>query len=51
LRSFKRQALHAVKLGLVHPITGEYMEWEQPLPVDMLDLLTALAKNDAEEEQ
>ncbi len=51
LRSFKRQALHAVKLGLVHPTTSEYIEWEQPLPVDMLDLLTALAKNDAEEEK
>jgi 23S rRNA pseudouridine1911/1915/1917 synthase len=50
LRGFKRQALHAAKLGLVHPTTGEYMEWEQPLPEDMLNLLAALAKNDAEEQ-
>jgi 23S rRNA pseudouridine1911/1915/1917 synthase len=50
LRSFKRQALHAAKLGLVHPTTGEYREWEQPLPEDMLNLLAALAKNDAEEQ-
>ncbi len=49
LRGFKRQALHAAKLGLVHPTTGEYMEWEQPLPEDMVVLLAALAKNDVEE--
>lgn len=49
LRSFKRQALHAAKLGLVHPTTGEYMEWEQPLPQDMLNLLAALTENDVEE--
>jgi 23S rRNA pseudouridine1911/1915/1917 synthase len=49
LRGFKRQALHAAKLGLVHPTTGEYMEWEQPLPEDMVNLLVALAKNDVEE--
>jgi 23S rRNA pseudouridine1911/1915/1917 synthase len=49
LRGFKRQALHAWKLGLVHPTTGEYMEWEQPLPEDMVVLLAALAKNDVDE--
>ena len=47
LRSFKRQALHAAKLGLVHPTTCEYLEWEQPLPDDMVNLLSALAENDA----
>jgi 23S rRNA pseudouridine1911/1915/1917 synthase len=35
----------------VHPTTGEYMEWEQPLPEDMVVLLAALAKNDVEEER
>lgn len=48
LRSFKRQALHAAKLGLDHPVTGEYMEWEQPLPEDMLQLLKALTENEQE---
>lgn len=42
LRNFKRQALHAAKLGLVHPQTEEYMEWEQVLPEDMADLVAAL---------
>jgi 23S rRNA pseudouridine1911/1915/1917 synthase len=46
LRNFKRQALHAAKLGLVHPMTDEYCEWEQPLPEDMASLLEALAENE-----
>jgi len=46
LRSFKRQALHAAKLGLQHPVTDEYLEWEQPLPEDMIRLLEALADNE-----
>lgn len=51
LRHFKRQALHAAKLGLIHPKTGEYLEWEQPLPEDMVLLLSVLAKNDADEQR
>ena len=46
LRSFKRQALHAAKLGLQHPVTDEYFEWEQPMPDDMTRLLAALAANE-----
>ncbi len=44
LRQFKRQALHAKRLGLVHPVTGEYMQWSTPLPEDMKELLNALKK-------
>ena len=32
LESFKRQALHAARLRLAHPVTGKEMEWEAPLP-------------------
>ena len=46
LRGFKRQALHAAKLGLLHPATEEYLEWEQPLPDDMQRLIQALSDND-----
>jgi 23S rRNA pseudouridine1911/1915/1917 synthase len=46
LRSFKRQALHAGKLGLIHPRTGEYMEWQAPLPKD-ISILLATLKDDA----
>jgi 23S rRNA pseudouridine1911/1915/1917 synthase len=46
LRGFKRQALHAARLGLEHPVTGEYMEWEAPLPEDMQHLLAVLKIED-----
>jgi 23S rRNA pseudouridine1911/1915/1917 synthase len=42
LQQFSRQALHARRLGLIHPATGENMSWESPLPLDMQTLLTAL---------
>jgi len=42
LQSFRRQALHAARLALEHPKSGELMEWEAPLPADMVDLLEAL---------
>jgi 23S rRNA pseudouridine1911/1915/1917 synthase len=43
LASFKRQALHAARLKLVHPATKRTMAWEAPLPQDMAQLLAALA--------
>ncbi|MCK4493266.1 MAG: 23S rRNA pseudouridine(1911/1915/1917) synthase RluD [Methylococcales bacterium] len=46
LRCFKRQALHATKLGLVHPMTHETMQWEQAMPEDMRLLIAALAENE-----
>ena len=42
LRNFKRQALHARHLGLAHPLSGEFLRWEAPLPEDMQHLLEAL---------
>src|SRR5690606_29303519 len=42
LKSFPRQALHAAKLGLEHPSTGDYTEWTAPLPSDFQKLVTAL---------
>jgi 23S rRNA pseudouridine1911/1915/1917 synthase len=45
LRRFRRQALHALKLGLTHPESGEWMEWESPLPEDMQLLLEALRED------
>jgi len=42
LRAFRRQALHAEKLGLVHPTSGEYREWSAELPTDFSQLLEAL---------
>ena len=34
-----RQALHAMTLGFVHPVTGEEMYFTSPLPDDMAQLL------------
>ncbi len=42
---FPRQALHAEKLGLIHPVTQEFMQWECPLPPDFASLLHALREN------
>lgn len=45
LRGFRRQALHAARLGLEHPVTGEFMEWQAPLPEDMQQLLAVLRED------
>ena len=42
LRRFKRQALHATRLALTHPITGEALAFEVPPPRDFLELLDIL---------
>ncbi len=42
---FSRQALHAATLGFEHPVTGEWMRFEAPLPEDMEALLAALRGN------
>lgn len=42
--AFPRQALHAATLGFTHPVTGEDLSFESPLPADfarLLDLLRA----------
>jgi len=49
LRGFGRQALHATRLGLLHPSTGEYMEWEVPLPEDMQQLIEILRTDSNEQ--
>jgi 23S rRNA pseudouridine1911/1915/1917 synthase len=38
------QLLHAAVLGFNHPRTGEYMEFEAPLPKDFEDILELLRK-------
>ena len=45
LHSFGRQALHACKLGLAHPFSGEWMEWQADLPEDMASLLEQLRQD------
>jgi 23S rRNA pseudouridine1911/1915/1917 synthase len=38
MAGFARQALHAWKLGLTHPITSEPLNWTQVPPDDFLKL-------------
>ena len=45
LQLFKRQALHAAKLGLVHPQTEQEQSWEVPIPEDMQQLLQVIRDN------
>ncbi|MEL6619766.1 MAG: RluA family pseudouridine synthase [Pseudomonadota bacterium] len=40
--AFDRQALHAAVLGFEHPVTGDAMRFEAPLPDDFDALLAAL---------
>ncbi|MCK9990137.1 MAG: 23S rRNA pseudouridine1911/1915/1917 synthase [Rugosibacter sp.] len=42
LDAFPRQALHAWRLALIHPVSGEEVSWEVPLPDDFEQLLQAL---------
>jgi 23S rRNA pseudouridine1911/1915/1917 synthase len=39
---FRRQALHAEGLSLVHPGSGHTLSWHAPLPPDLVSLLEAL---------
>ncbi|MDP4916315.1 MAG: pseudouridine synthase, partial [Haliea sp.] len=48
LRGFPRQALHAEALGLIHPASGENMQFDCPLPDDLKALLAVLEAEDVE---
>ena len=37
--AFHRQALHACRLGLIHPESGKECEWQAPVPADFAELL------------
>ena len=42
LAGFRRQALHATRLTLQHPASGETVSWEVGVPDDMAQLIEAL---------
>jgi len=46
LRDFRRQALHAHSLGLLHPATGEEVSFTCALPADLSRLLLTLDRED-----
>ena len=47
LQGFRRQALHAEKLGILHPSSGTYLEWQAALPADFSGLLEALRSRES----
>ncbi|PWQ97695.1 23S rRNA pseudouridine(1911/1915/1917) synthase RluD [Leucothrix pacifica] len=49
LRQFPRQALHAARLSLDHPITGEPLSVEAEMPDDMKELLAVLMGESGDE--
>jgi 23S rRNA pseudouridine1911/1915/1917 synthase len=46
LDGFSRQALHAFRLGLRHPSSGDERSWEASVPSDMLELFLALKNSE-----
>ncbi|MCA0869675.1 RluA family pseudouridine synthase [Seohaeicola saemankumensis] len=40
--AFPRQALHAATLGFAHPVSGENLRFDAPMPADMADLIAKL---------
>lgn len=45
LRGFQRQALHATRLALTHPESGEELAWQVGAPADMQTLLEAFREH------
>lgn len=42
IQAFRRQALHAARLALTHPVSGERLEWRAEPPADFNQLLALL---------
>ena len=48
--AFARQALHACRLGLVHPASGKAMRWKSELPEDLAELVDTVRQRAIEAE-
>lgn len=46
-----RPMLHARRLTLVHPTTGEELSWEAPLPTDMAEVMAKCSKSVIDDRQ
>ena len=45
IEALNRQALHAEVLAFVHPVSGEPLRFNAPLPADLIRLAAALKHN------
>ena len=48
IRTLGRQALHSEGLGFIHPRSGEFMEFNAPLPEDMEQIIRFLSQGEEE---
>lgn len=48
LRGFPRQALHAIGLGLIHPVRDEPVSWQVPMAADLAELCRRLKQDAAD---
>ena len=42
IQGFRRQALHAERLALTHPATGDWLQWRAETPADLAELIAKL---------
>ena len=45
IQNFRRQALHAERLALSHPVSGTRLTWQAEMPADLLELVAALEED------
>jgi 23S rRNA pseudouridine1911/1915/1917 synthase len=45
IRALRRQALHSERLGFIHPRSGEFMEFQAPLPDDITGIIQFLSQH------
>jgi 23S rRNA pseudouridine1911/1915/1917 synthase len=48
IRALRRQALHSEGLGFIHPRSAEFMEFNAPLPEDMVEIIRSLSRHEQE---
>ncbi|MDD6067869.1 MAG: pseudouridine synthase, partial [Succinivibrio sp.] len=48
LREYRHQALHAAHIEFIHPIKGEPMSFDAPLPEDFVNLIRLLRQDEIE---
>jgi 23S rRNA pseudouridine1911/1915/1917 synthase len=44
--SFPRQALHAYRLAFTHPVDGRALQFEAPIPADLVELIARLRRRE-----
>ena len=48
MQSFRRQALHAKRLSLIHPVSKQMIEWQVERPLDFQNLIEVLQQDESQ---